>query len=299
MPPSRSRLIPCLLLAACSASWATAADHAALEPYLTSDVVAIGYLDVPKFDVARLLEEMRRLGASDEILDEAESGAAGVQQIYDQLASLGVGRAYVVVSLDDIQFQGSPWVIEVGADGQPDAVVDLLRKIFGGRPGEPERGAVWFAPTRFETDNGHVLAAMSDEQMKRLKAPKSDAVRGDALEALATLGSADLGAIVFGNADSRRVVREMFPQAPAPFQDINGELIADELRWGGVTLKLPPASAVRLTIETTGSDVAELLGQSAIKALELAKALLVAGAAQSTAEAPLEDAQLAQGLALL
>jgi hypothetical protein len=76
------------------------------------------------------------------------------------------------------------------------------------------------------------------------------------------------------DSESRRVVREMFPQLPTPFQEINGALLADGVRWAGVAVNFPSELKVALNVETTKPEAATTLEQAVGKAMLLAKALL-------------------------
>ena len=110
--------------------------------------------------------------------------------------------------------------------------------------------------------------------LKALRANRTKAPRADAVAALAQLENANAGAVVVLDNESRRVVREMFPQLPAPFQEVNGALVADGVRWVGVAVNFPPELKVAVNVETTKPEAATTLEQTVGKAMLLAKALL-------------------------
>jgi hypothetical protein len=63
-------------------------------------------------------------------------------------------------------------------------------------------------------------------------------------------------------------------------------MIADDLMWGGAVVELPPEPKVTIHIETSGPKVAATLQQSAVKALDLAKLMLMARLADAPPEVP-------------
>jgi hypothetical protein len=63
---------------------------------------------------------------------------------------------------------------------------------------------------------------------------------------------------------------------PAPFAEIDGKLLADQLKWLAVTLKLPPEPTVTFAVQTSEPETAAVLENSAAKGLTLAKGMLMA-----------------------
>src|SRR5690606_20136760 len=97
---------------------------------------------------------------------------------------------------------------------------------------------------------------------------------------------------VFGNADSRRVVRELFPQLPAPFQEIDGKLLADGVSWAAITVKLPPKLQVTLRIETARDEVAQTLHRLPELGLNMARAALLMLSANPPQDLPMSPQQM-------
>ena len=104
-------------------------------------------------------------------------------------------------------------------------------------------------PTRFAVTDGYVLAASNAEQLTALKASRrtAAAIRSEADAAAAQVESHAAALVFFGDTDSRRVIREMFPPLRPPFAGIDGRLIADGIRWGGL-------DARHATTSTSASD---------------------------------------------
>ncbi len=120
---------------------------------------------------------------------------------------------------------------------------------------------------------GRFLAPRPPSSSTALAASRTDKPRQEAIEALAGLEGADVGVVLFGDADSRRVEREMLPALPPPFAEIDGRLIADGCAWGAVAVHLPPKPTITMAVATTSPGVAATLEQSAAKGLELLGAL--------------------------
>jgi hypothetical protein len=265
-----------LVLAAAStcATAANAAEHAAIAPYLTDDVSSVVYLDVPKVNLPAMVAEFERLKLiPKEQLENSRRDTAAIQAHYAELTSLGAGRAYLLIRASDFFHGGPVLIVEVAAEGQAQAVANWLTLLAKETQIPDDVSA--YLPKVFEAHGNVVIGASSLERSKSIAASRDDSPRQEALEALAAAGDADAGWVAFGDADSRRVVREMFPQLPAPFMEIDGKLLADGLKWIGVTLKLPPEPTIAVAVETSGEDVTTTLKQSIEKAGVLAQAFLM------------------------
>jgi hypothetical protein len=266
-----------LVLAAAFAGAAAsaAADHAAVAPYLADDVSSVVYLDLEKLSLLAIGEELEKLQLiAEPHLKNVKEEAAAIQAKYDQLTKLGARRAYLLVRASDI-FQGGPTlIVEVAEEQQAQAVADWLMPL--GEKLSSLGDVADYLPKEFAADGAVVIGATSQDRIKKIRAERNDSPRQEAVDALAAPGGdGDAGFVAFGDVDSRRVVREMFPQLPAPFMEIDGKLLADGLKWIGVRFTLPPAPTITLSAETTGGDVAATLKQSVEKATVLAKAFLM------------------------
>jgi len=251
-----------------------AADHAAVAPYLTDDVVGIAYVDLEKVDVAKVIDQAARLGlVPEQEVDEAKAKAAAMQAAYAELPQRGAKKAYVLLRVKDIFGGGPTWIVETNGSKETGPVMDLLRgwieksQALGDLPD--------ILPKTMESEGSLILGGGSAEGLKELRANRTKTPRADAVAALAQLENANAGAVVALDHESRRVVREMFPQLPAPFQEVNGALVADGVRWVGVAVNFPPELKVAVNVETTKPEAATTLEQTIGKAMLLAKALLM------------------------
>lgn len=260
---------------------------AAVDRYLGDDVVAVASVDLTRLDLLAAFEGIAQFGVvPQQHLASERQHADEAQQLFAELPKAGARRAYALGRPSDLQFGGATFVIELAADAHPARVVDLLKSWLELARRENSFGnETAILPREVEAADGVVLAASTPEQMKLLKESNRAGGRPDAASAMERLSASDLGLVVFGNADTRRVMREMFPQMPAPFTEINGRLLADGVKWGGLLAKLPPTPEFALTIEAMTPEVAATLEESATKGLTLLKGLCMAEMVKGTPEA--------------
>jgi len=233
---------------------ALGSDHsAALEKYLTDDVVAIGYLDLSQIDTLGALEWVEKLefGPAAEDRGEGVKKLRTLQKQIDELTDFGVRYVYALFRVSDISFGGPTWVVPAG---NRSAALAALQRI-------KASSLAPLLPKHLVATKGAVLGANTAEQLEQLKADRPTDPR-DWSTAWKTLGSGHGGLLVFGDQDSRRVVREMFPKLPEPFQAIDGPWIADRLLWGGIVAKLPPEPSLQIIVQTDENSTAKVLQES-------------------------------------
>jgi hypothetical protein len=242
---------------------------------LSDDVIAVAYVDLEKIDLSAALNELINLKIVPEReRDEARKQVAAVQRLYAELPMRGARRLYVLLRVSDV-FQGGPlWIVEVAEKNQAPAVVDWLKPRLENAEGFGDVDE--YVPREMHSEGKLILGAASKERLDALRKSRADSPREDAVAALKSLGDADACFVAFGDQDSRRVVREMFPQLPPPFMEIDGKLLADGIHWVGLAVALKPKPVISLVLETSGKDMAVKLDESFEKAVELAKASLMA-----------------------
>ena len=265
-----------------------AADAGPLATYLTSDVAAVGYLDLTKVNAAATVDEVAKLGIANEAeLVHARKEASVVQEFYDELTKRGARRAFVLLRMSDLADGGPTWVVEVAEAADAARVVELLRSWFDAVKENPSlSGPAMIIPRELAIEGNAVLGAASAEQMARLKASRTarPGPRVDAAGAIDALLATDGGFVAFGDADSRRVLRETFPQLPAPFMEIDGKLLADGVAWVSITNKLPPGPTVGVTIQASNAEAARTLEEAATKGIALLKGMAIAALARGETE---------------
>jgi len=239
--------------------FAAAADHAAaLKKHLTDDVLAIVYLDLSAVDMPGTLKwtEALGLGTVEEQADVAKIMKT-VQRRVDELTDLGASHLYLLFRVSDIGHQGPSWV------------VPITKKSKAKWDEAADTELPWM-PKFWEVVDGTLLGGTTAAQLEHSKNTRPKTPR-DLSDAWTALGHGDCGLLIFGDADSRRVVREMFPPLPEPFTALNGNLIADGLLWSGISLKLPPLPTAEIVVQTRDEQTATTVAQVITSGLILAK----------------------------
>lgn len=252
------------VLLACVAANTFAADHATtLEPYLTADVGAIAYADLSKIDPSAVASWIGTVGSlSSEEQADLGNVAKQLQGVIDGLKNLGVQRIYWLLRTSDIANQGPTWVIPLDKDANAQNIQVML--MFGSPEQENylQTAAPPWVPPHWQVDvhNALVGGYNTEQVAAQLKAePASDRQLSGAWDAL---GDGSCGLVIMGTADTRRVVREMLPPLPAPLDTVDGGLLADKVRWGGVVVTLPPQLAASIEVETTDHEAAVRLSEA-------------------------------------
>jgi len=214
--------------------------HAMLDRYLTDDVVAVAYLDLSAVDIPAVLQWGEELGVLTNKKKKEMAGAVQAAQGWKkQLLALGAEHGYALFRVSDVGHRGPSWVVPV-----------------------TQRGKIPPLPGHWEIVDGVLLGGTAAAQLKQLKNSRPSQSPRDLSDAWTALGQGHCGLLLFGDKDSRRVVREMFPQLPAPFQAIDGPWIADRLLWGGVVANLPPKPSVQIIIQADKNSTAKVLQES-------------------------------------
>ena len=249
-----------------------AADHAvALRDYLADDVAAVAYADLSQVDLQAIVDWCDGFGMiPEDAKNQLQKNLPKVQQKFDLYKQQGITCVYALFRASDLGHEGVTWVVPVAEGGDERAVMGLILS------GSPNKFHVErdmrppFLPDVCEIVDGYVLGARNQQQLEMLKNKRPRNAR-DLSEVWKALGQGHCGLVVFGDSDSRRVVRELFPELPPPFEEIDGPLIADGLQWGGFALKLPPEPELDVLVETSTEEVAQTLDAAIRNLLMLAR----------------------------
>lgn len=263
---------------------ARADEHAAIAPYLTEDVTGVAVIELQRVDIPAFVAEAIQFGVIPESeAANAKQGANAMQGVYGTLERFGARRAYAVLRVSDVAEKGMTWIVEIDRGGNAAEAAKFLnewrQELAPPGAGSPNRAVRDFLyPREFAVIDETIVAAGSPKQLERVQELHANAASGsrpDALEALAGLGDADAGLAIVGDADSRRVIRELLPPLPAPFTAINGKLLADDVRWASVAVKFPPKFHWSLVVDAVTPEAAGVLEQAANNGMSLAKGLLL------------------------
>jgi len=289
-----------LLSAVLGATAARAADHAAILPYLADDIDDVALVDLTKIDVRAAFEEVVKLGVVPrKEVESARQAAAALQSTFAQVPARGARRLYVLVRPSDIIAGGTTWVLEVAEGSNPQHIIDLIKPWIALTQDPRKFGDVGdVLPKELEIVGNVILGGPSPERLTAVKtaAAKKATPRPEALAALAQLEGADAGVVLFGSADSRRIVRELWPATPAPFAEITGPFLVDGLSSIAITAKLPPSPSVTLALNATSDQATATLHQATQKAMTLVNAFALK---EALSQAPAHQTRAAVLTALM
>ncbi len=228
----------------------------ALENYLTADVIAVAYFDLTKINPPAVVQQLQQLGIFEDV--EFAQVAAGAEHANSQLERLrksGVENVYVLVRVSDLGDAGPAMVMPLAPGTDVEKTATAVREVLGSMP-EP------YQNLKIETGIDAVFATTSESQMTRMldagdKTDEANAIR-ELSGAWQAIGAGSAGLLVFGDADSRKVVRGLLPKLPPPFETLTGPLVADHLKWAGIQVNLPPDLKVKMEFETDDEQASEV-----------------------------------------
>lgn len=227
---------------------------AALVSWCSSKTVAVGppaeMLDANTFAVASVsLEGAPRADLVARVVERmglppsAFEGAKSVMTAVERLRELGAYELATALSIDDLPGNAPPPVVLWLKDGSQ---VAEAKELIEQQP--------WFtAPmtVRAESDRLWIGAAKAIDRV----AEKTPTERPDLLQPLkdSRLAGAAVTVVVSPGEDSRRVIRELWPRLKAPFDRLDGRLVADGVRRLVLEVSTNPSSpgaALRLVADS-------------------------------------------------
>ncbi|MCA9168758.1 MAG: DUF1559 domain-containing protein [Planctomycetales bacterium] len=219
---------------------------------VATDVVAIGYLDVAELSQSGLLN---LLGSPVAKMTVPPGVAESISTVVQELHGAGVTRIYAMLRVVDIANKSPVLVVvENGSDSAK------ARSVVGTLLG---RLAPLGVPQKVRPRGKSMLIGVSDSQLSQVEAAlEKQRPSTELAQPLAQTDDSLAGLLLFGDPDSRRVLRETFPQLPPPFEAIDGRLIADEIEWGHVSLHTRQEPRVELFIKTFDQNSAQAIEQS-------------------------------------
>lgn len=220
---------------------------AAIAPYLDNDVIAVGRVDLSRFDLAASMKVIADLmKPSDE---ERAMMAAAQEQMGQMLAAVvnaGGGEIFAVVSLADIPQHGPFLIVTVNDGGDQNQLVRVLSPFFARGDDQTceSLGDVVFCGHRGTLTRLKTLAIKE---------------RPELADAFKAAGDTTAQLVVTLSDDQRRVVREMLPQFPKQLGGGDGGAVADGLQWAAIGIESPPKLAVNITIQSKDEQSATAL----------------------------------------
>ena len=237
------------------------------------DLLAIAYVDLASVDVDACLSwamQQELVPSEDEA--EVKQVAAMAQEFFRQATTSGVDHVLALFQQQDLTMQGPPLFLFSISDGQDaNKSVKSLRRILG---------LLQIPNFELQVHNHSILGgtAAQIEQAKSIVPVE----RPRLTAAWQEFGGRDAGVMLIGSDDTRRAVRELLPALDAPFETIDGKLVADHVLGLGVSLDLPREVDATISIQTTNNKTAEVI----VDALTSGKEMLIADESEYSALVP-------------
>jgi hypothetical protein len=215
---------------------------------VTDEVVTVATVDLTQAKLPQLI----KWGIESGLVPKAEIGnvkftATAAQGAISGLVDSGVQRITIFLQISDLSTEPSIWVATISNSANQEEALEALSSVADMLPIRSKALVL----------RGEMVVGAPDKETAQqwaadtLPRPEFSAVWRE-------LTTHQVGVAVMGNADTRRVVRELLPQLPAPFEEATGELVADRVRWGGVQIDLPPKADAKVVVHSTDSESAQV-----------------------------------------
>ena len=233
---------------------------AALKTVASKDVVAIAWIDLQAVQLKDCIAWASEQGIVDsEAAGEMKAMARMGQGMISEATDAGVDHVFALVHQEDLPLRDPLLIVFSVSDvKQLDKAFQSLQQILALLPQLDFELEVW---------NGTILAG-TKQQIARVKAEPS-IERPRLIKAWEKFGGHDAGAMIMGSSDTRRAVHEMFPKLDPPFENITGEVIADDIDSIGLFVGLPNEIDGKLIVQTTNEATAEIMKDAAEAGLGL------------------------------
>ena len=225
----------------------------AFEKAIHEDVVAVVSFDLTKIDLSKFKNWASELGLFPEGMEAQLTLLTDAQSSIDKLTENSVRRISILYRLSDVRADVySPmWVATIAEGGDIDQATETLKETLDTfqldkRAMQARDGLIFGGPSDAEIDS---LFIESDAENRQLSG------------ALKMMDQYTAGIFIFGNEETRRVVREMLPDLPKPFNEATRELIADHTDWVGLFLDLPPTADLKLIFQASDKEAAQTIGR--------------------------------------
>ena len=235
------------------------------ESQITDDVVAVGFVDLTKTNLVGLKDGLESKGIEPDLSSEIEqafSQAADAQQQIQNLRQMGLSRIYALFRTSDINTGDPLFVVPVDEGNDPKLVLGLFEAAFRDRHSFDSKivdDKIYLAHGKSRLDQ--ILAQQPDDER-------------DFSSAFEAIEEASAALVIFGDSDTRRVIRELLPRFQVPanllfpgrdnlpeFPEIEGRLIADDLNWMAIRMVASEQAEVQVEIDLENEASAATLNK--------------------------------------
>ena len=232
---------------------------ATIESLASKELLAVGYVDAKSVDVEACLDwATQQELVPNEVASEMNHMTVMAQEFLRQATKAGADHVIAMVHQEDLMMQGPPLIVVSVADGHDsEKTMKSLRRTLG---------LLQIPDFEMEVWNNAILVG-SAQQIARVKARKP-IERPYLATSWKKFGGHDAGAMIVASSDTRRVMRELLPKFDAPFENVTGKMIADNVISLGLSLDLPKDVGAEVVIQSTDEQTATAFHSAVVKLKE-------------------------------
>ncbi len=247
------RLIFAVLLVAATSFGLLAEETSPIADIATEDVIAVGFVKLAEVDLAGLAQWATDAGVLDGApAEQAEMGVQVGHEFIRQLTDAGADRILCLVRQADIENSSLPvFALSLSKDGEAEKLERRV-KMFASMSGSMQLTTM--------TKGRYVF--VGEERAIDSFAKTDTSQRKDLEDAWNKSDTTEAGMIVVGDADSRRVARELLPSLDPPYEKLTGELVADRLDFAALSLSLKKDIAGKVVVETKDPQAAAIIAEA-------------------------------------
>ncbi|WP_425395781.1 DUF1559 domain-containing protein [Aeoliella sp.] len=255
----------------CQHSFANERVKAAVEQLAGDDLLVAAAVELDGRWVTGVQQELaKRLGEEGNAITGSPAFAMTLGFI-ESFRSAGAREVVVVLGAGDLNPKAGPIVaITTESPDQGQRVRQLLEGLRAMMPGGPDLAVSQQESLVLVGQKPTVERYAGRERSGPVAAAgQLAALLNDANQA-AEEHSPALALVVAPGEEPRRVIRELWPTLPKPFNKITGEMLADEMNHVAVRVTCPPEWKLHVTADTTSEHTAETLEKTIQAAWNLA-----------------------------
>ena len=204
-------------------------------PFIDSQTIAVGHLDLTRVQVGPLVAELLDLLSAINLRSRQTSET--LQHVQATLLQAGLENLYVIASFADLPAHPPFCIVPTDREVSVDKILKEL----------PQNGPA--------SQNGHieqlgdVLLCGSRSVLERIKRTQPDA-RPELASAFEAAGDAPIQLLLLPTADDRRVIEEILPTLPAEIGHGRSTILTHGLLWAALAIEQEPDFRVRLAIQS-------------------------------------------------
>ena len=262
---------------------------AAVGEYVNVNTVVVGYLNIDPSWIEGVQQEivlqLKEQGLHEEGQELAGNPAFGmVRGMVAGLRATGGREVVMIIGRNDFHFFSTPntenplfstealFIITTTDAKAAKEVEVFLKGLMGMMPSEQakllavridKKGNLLMGPTAAIERYTQAPTANRPDLLEPLAATFDTASKTDSSKTDAKRSTVGAALVLTPSADDRRVIRELFPELPAPFSQITGRLLADEIKHLVVSLSQPLDWKLKIELATRSEGAADKFKQVA------------------------------------